>query len=71
MSDKIVPVIFLALLGGCATCREHPAACAAVAAAVVTAVIVVPHYSHHQPPGCEQYYLQHGDTLAEAARDCR
>jgi hypothetical protein len=65
----------LTLLAGCATCRDHPAACAVAGAVVAgsTVAIVAAHNHHHatNPGGCVGYYEGLGDSPSQAAFNCR
>jgi hypothetical protein len=44
---KIAGLFALLLLGGCATCREHPVACTVASAIMVGAIAVGVHNSHN------------------------
>ena len=73
MANRILTRLAVLALSGCATCREHPVACAAVGAVLVGSAVALIAHRHRAPfaASCLEYYEQRGATPAEAQHDCR
>ena len=72
----IIAVVLFAAVSGCATCRQHPVACAVEVGVFVAAGAVVAYEAQHRgraprPLNCQGYYLSQGVTAAEASTACR